>query len=602
MALIPEHIISEIRDRADIVAIVGQHVKLRKAGLNHKGLCPFHQEKSPSFNVNAEKGFFYCFGCQKKGDVFTFMMELEGRSFVEAAESLAERLGIIIPTEIGEKTAASRGRRSDLLKASTLAKAFYRQALLSERGAPARAYLESRGIGSEISEAFGLGCAPDEWGALGDYLHKNGIAKAAAEAAGLLIPRKSGSGTYDRFRDRLMCPVATASGDCVGFSGRRLGSSDDEKAGAKYINSPESLIYKKSKLLFGLDLAREGFRARGRAILVEGNFDVVNMHQAGFTETVAPLGTALTEEQATRLKRLVDCVVLLFDGDDAGRAATLKSLQTLLKADLEVRIANLPKGVDPDDMLRQSGPEALTAVLDKSQPGVEFFIDNVWTLSGESAHGRAKALSEAAHVLKSISSDGQRDLQIGQFARILEMNERDLRRQLREVLMRERRRSSTSNTRANASASVENVPSVAQGTGTTGVPEKDPPRHELDILAILADHPSLVQEAKALDVFSLLTDSRVRDMYSAACEGQPILHESNNLSPSMARSMLGGKYATLESPTNTLQSMVATLTRAKQMQRLPELQREAQLARRRGDVERERTLVNEILTIRKQVD
>ena len=593
MGLIPEHIIGEIRDRSDIVAIVGQHVKLRKAGQNHKGLCPFHQEKSPSFNVNSDKGFFYCFGCQKKGDVFTFMMELEGKSFIEAAESLAERLGIIIPTETGQATASSRSRRGEMLKATALARAFFQKVLAGKHGEGARKYLESRGIGDEVANAFGLGCAPDEWGALGDYLRQNGVATAAAETAGLIIPRKSGDGTYDRFRDRLMCPVATASGECVGFSGRRLGSGgkSDEKAGAKYINSPESAIYKKSRLLFGLDLAREGFRARGRAVLVEGNFDVVSMHQAGFTETVAPLGTALTEEQAVRLKRLVECVVLLFDGDDAGRAATLKSLQTLLAADLEVRIASLPQGVDPDDLIRSGGPEALESVVEKAQAGVEYFIDSVWTLSGESAHGRAKALAEAANVLRSIPNDDKRNLQIGQFARILQMDEADLRRQLRAAIIRQR-----SESRSSA------APEPQQASENTTRPQKDPPRHELDILAILADHPSLVQKAKDLNVFSLLTDTRVRDMYFAACEGQPILNESNNLSPGMVETVLGGKYASLESPTDTLQSMVTTLTRIKRMERLPELQREAQLARRRGDAERERTLVDEILTIRKQVD
>ena len=587
MGLIPEHIIGEIRDRTDIVAIVGQHVKLRKAGQSHKGLCPFHQEKSPSFNVNHDKGFFYCFGCQKKGDVFTFIMELEGKSFIEAAESLADRLGIVIPTESGQRSASGRSKRGDLIKATALARGFYRKVLATDGGKRARDYLESRGIGAEISEAFALGCAPDEWGALGDVLKKNGISSETAQAAGLVIPRKRGDGTYDRFRDRVMCPITTVSGDCVGFSGRRLASDESAESGAKYINSPESPIYKKSRLLFGIHLAREGFRARGRAILVEGNFDVVSMHQAGFTETVAPLGTALTEDQAVRLKRLVDCVVLLFDGDAAGRAATLKSLQTLLSADLDVRIANLPQGVDPDDLIRQRGAEALSAIVEKAQDGVEFFIDNLWTGAGASAHERAKAIPQAAITLMAIPQDAKRGYYIDQLSKSLQIEVSELRKHLRAAVLAHRGRRPAQE---------------AETTAPRAAPQADPPRHELDILAILADHPSLVEKAKALDVFSLLTDTRVRDMYSAACSGQPIVSDSNNLSPKMATAVLGGKYASLESPTDTLASMVATLTRIKRMQRLPELQREAQLATRRGDAERARNLVNEILTIRKQVD
>ena len=593
MGLIPEHIIGEIRDRADIVAVIGQHVKLRKTGQSHKGLCPFHNEKSPSFNVNGEKGFFYCFGCHKKGDVFSFVMELEGKSFVEAAESLADRFGVQIP-EQAVPGSRQRSRRTELLQITALARDFFRSQLASTRGRGARAYLESRGIAAATAEAFGLGYAPAEWGALAEALAARAQPLALAEAAGLVIPRKSGRGYYDRFRDRLMCPIADASGACVGFSGRRLG--DGEDAGAKYINSPENAIYKKSRLLFGLDLARAGFRERGRAILVEGNFDVVSLHQVGLTETVAPLGTALTDSQATKLHRLVGQVVLLYDGDQAGRTATLRSLETLLGADLEVRIATLPKGSDPDDLARMGGFDAVVELVDRAQPGVEYFIDTVWREAGSSAHGRARAIDEAARVLKSVANPAKRDLLIGELAAMLVTDTDTVRTNLRRSLRRQMRPDEAP-TRVDPDEIKREIAPERRARTTD-----PPPPLELDIVALLADHPRLVQKAEQLGVFSLLTDPRLRDMYSAACAGQPMLSASEDTTPEIAKRVLEGMYAAVDSPDHSLDEVVGRLRHSRQRARLAELQQRAELARRSGDSDTVRTLVSEILTIRKQVD
>lgn len=586
MGLIPDHIIGEIRERSDIVAVVGQHVKLRKAGHNHKGLCPFHSEKTPSFNVNSDKGFFYCFGCHKKGDVFTFVMELEGKSFIEAAESLAGRAGILIPQTDGGAP-RERSRRTELLQITALARDFFVQQLDSASGAQAREYLASRGLGAEVTQRFQLGYAPDEWGALTDHLRARNASAKLAESAGLIVPKKSGRGYYDRFRDRLMCPVSDISGDCVGFSGRIL---DGEAKAAKYINSPENPIYKKSKLLFGLHLARKGFRDSGRAILVEGNFDVVSLHQAGFVETVAPLGTALTDEQAGRLARIVDRVVLLFDGDDAGRAATLKSLQTLLAADLDVRIASVPRGVDPDDLVRTGGKEALEAILKRAQPGVEYFIDARWSQPDQSAHYRAQMLSEAAQVLKSVPLRAKRDMFVEHLAKMLDTDLETVRQNLRRAL------------KARKQANADHHQGSAPPPKPPRSVDKPVPPAELDIVAILADHPALLSNAEELEVFSLLTDARLRDMYSAAREGRPILTADEDLSPQIARRVLGGMFTTVENPARCLEDAVARLRRSRQRDRLAELQREAELARRRGDGDTARRLVSEILTIRKQVD
>ncbi|HRC59003.1 MAG TPA: DNA primase, partial [Kofleriaceae bacterium] len=294
--MIPEEVIAEIRSRVDIVAVIGQHVGLRKAGRNWKGLCPFHGEKSPSFNVAPDKGFFYCFGCHKKGDVFTFVMELEGKSFTEAAEQLAARAGISVPRlDESPEQRRARGERAAMLEVCKAAAEIFRENLRDrQRGVPARAYLESRGVGDAISERFMLGYGVTDWHSMADALRARKIDLELALKLGLLARQPRAGGYYDRFRDRLVCPVVVPGGDVVGFSARILPSQapstpDPRGEPPKYINSPESLVYKKSKLLFGLAQARDGMAAKGRAVLVEGNFDVISLHQAGITEAVAPL-------------------------------------------------------------------------------------------------------------------------------------------------------------------------------------------------------------------------------------------------------------------------------------------------------------------------
>ena len=273
MSFIPDETISEIRFKADIVKIISRHVDLKKAGRNHKGLCPFHHEKSPSFSVNGEKGFYYCFGCQQKGDVFSFLMEYEGRTFVEAAENLASEFGVIIP-ETKSQSQDHQRHKSDkkiMLDLVEQATEFFRSHLKDDAANNlGKEYLKQRGIGDDTASRFRLGFAPDKWDGLCNTLTKNNRSFKHAEKVSLVVKRPQADGYYDRFRGRLMCPVMNTSGDVVGFSGRLL--SDQEKS-AKYINSGESPIYKKSKLLYGAPQARDGMRKAGHALLVEGNFD-----------------------------------------------------------------------------------------------------------------------------------------------------------------------------------------------------------------------------------------------------------------------------------------------------------------------------------------
>lgn len=584
MGLIPEEVIREIRERSDIVAVIGQHVTLRKAGHNHKGLCPFHNEKSPSFNVNGDKGFFYCFGCQKKGDVFTFLMEYDGKSFTEAAETLAAMCGIEVPRV--EEPAEARERRSErtkMLELNKLATRFYRELLQSGRGGPGRAYLAERGIGDPIAEKFQLGFAPDAWSSLADHLQQNEVDMELAARVGLAAPRK-GSGHYDRFRNRLMCPVAVPGGEVLGFSGRLLPGTDDlppQSVQAKYINSPESAVYKKSKLLFGLQLAREAFRSKGRAILVEGNFDVISLHQAGFDETVAPLGTALTEDQTGLLRRFAERVVLLYDADKAGHAAALKALGALMAEDLEVYIAVLPPGEDPDSLVKRDGPDALARLLDRAQIAVNYFAHEVFSKTVRSATGQARTLEAAAGIARSVRDPIKRNLIVDTLA--LGMNVPG------QLVWRA--------IGGHAGGHANSQPVDATERSPAANRQAPPPRDELDLLAILADHPHLIEIAEENDVFSLLTDARVQDMYCAARQGTPVIGAlPDDASPVIAKHVLSGAFASVKDPHHALLETMASLRRLRNRARLAELQRRAEVAKRRGDAELERELVREILS------
>jgi len=302
------------------VAVIGRHMELKRSGRTWKGCCPFHGERTPSFHVYTEDKHFKCYGCGEFGDVFKFLQKLQGKEFPEVVRELAAEVGVQIP-EVGEDESAEakrrRKERNELLAACDSAARYWSARLATRFGASARRYLEERGVTEESIQAFRLGVASPEWNDVERRLQEKGVVAAAVRRAGLLV-EKEGGGAYDRFRNRLMFPIAALDGHVIGFGGRALG----EEKGAKYINTPETLLYKKSKVLYGLDRARETIRRTRAAVLVEGYFDVIGLHQAGATNAVAVCGTALTPEHVELLKRL-DCreVTILFDGDVAGLAA-----------------------------------------------------------------------------------------------------------------------------------------------------------------------------------------------------------------------------------------------------------------------------------------
>ncbi|MEI7705960.1 MAG: DNA primase, partial [Deltaproteobacteria bacterium] len=373
--MIPDSIIEEIRNRTDVVAIIGRHVDLQKSGRTWKGCCPFHGEKTPSFHVYPEDRHFKCYGCGEYGDVFKFLQKLEGKEFPEVVRALAADAGVEIPEEAVEDSAEARRRRKERAEALATCDAaarYWQARLWSPHGETGRAYLASRGISEEESRRFRLGIAAPEWNDLPPRLAAKEISLPAIDRAGLRVP--SDRGGYDRFRGRLMFPIAAIDGQVIGFGARAMG---DEK-GAKYINTPETVLYKKSRVLYGLDLARESIRKTRSAVLVEGYFDVIGLHQAGVKNAVAVCGTALTPEHLELLERC-DCreVVILFDGDVAGLAAPAKAAQVLLPSGVSGKVAVLPSDagkVDPDDFARAHGKEGVDALLAAAVPLTDFLI------------------------------------------------------------------------------------------------------------------------------------------------------------------------------------------------------------------------------------
>lgn len=420
--MISPETIALVKERTDLVALIGESVRLTRRGHSFTGLCPFHKEKTPSFHVSPNRGFYHCFGCKETGSAIDFVMKLEGQTFGEAVRALAERAGIEVAESLTEaerrEAQAARRSKDDLYAVNHLAATFFEHSLrggpgsgphplaryaheeLQRRGLPLR---DGDGAADPIADAlqaFRIGYAPFGWDGLSTYLRQQGVSPVLAERVGLLVPRSSGSGHYDRFRHRLMFAVTDVMGRVIAFSGRALPDPSPSElsslgltgpapqadgAPAKYINSPESPIYTKGEHLFGLHQARQAIRQRGEAILVEGNFDVVALHARGIGQAIAPLGTAFTPGQAKLIKRFAPTVILLFDGDAAGKKATRASRSPCREAGLSARVAVLPSGVDPDDLARKHGPEAIARIVKAARGLLEHLIDEA--LDGDSFGG-----------------------------------------------------------------------------------------------------------------------------------------------------------------------------------------------------------------------
>jgi DNA primase len=372
VARIPREVVDAVRDRTDIVEVVKRHVTLIRRGGNFVGLCPFHQEKTPSFNVIPGKGIYHCFGCQAGGDVFKFLMQLEGLSFVESIKELAGPAGVTI-----EERELTPSERQDLRKRATLydvleaaAKHYESHLWTTPEGQGARDYLAQREMSKETAQNARLGFAPEGWTRLVDTLHRQGFDQQRLREAGLArVSAKKNDRVYDTFRGRLMIPIRDDRGRIIGFGGRLL-----EGDGPKYINSPETRLYQKSRILYGLHTARQGIQRADRVFVVEGYFDVLALHQAGYTEAVATCGTALTPEHLERLRRMTRDVILVMDADEAGQRAAERSLPLFMRAGIQPWRLELPGAKDPDEFVREAGKEAFDKAVDERESLLEWVV------------------------------------------------------------------------------------------------------------------------------------------------------------------------------------------------------------------------------------
>lgn len=425
--MIPDDKVREVRERASILEIVSDYVSLRRSGANYQGLCPFHGEKTPSFNVNPAREIFHCFGCGVGGNVFTFVMRIEGLTFPEAVAFLAKRVGVVIeerPLSDAEKK--RQDERELLHRINGLAARYYRRVLMEEpAGEAGRRYLARRGVTAETGATYRLGFAPDRWDGLVRFLEKERVSLPLAEKLGIIRRRENG-GWYDIFRNRLMFVIADPQGRPIGFGGRVL---DD--ALPKYINSPESPVYHKSEVLFGVDLAKLAMRERDEAIIVEGYFDHLALYQAGVRNVVATCGTALTTGHLKLLRRYAGRFHTLFDSDAAGRKATFRAMELFQAEGVPASVIELAAGEDPDSFLAKEGVEAFTERVRGARPIFEFFYRDLIARSDTgTVAGKVAALEELSPHLAKLANPVERDLYVREISRLLGVDERTMLRKL----------------------------------------------------------------------------------------------------------------------------------------------------------------------------
>lgn len=413
--MIPDEKVREVAERLSIVEVVSDYVQLRRAGGNFLGLCPFHAEKTPSFNVNPAREIFHCFGCGAGGNAFSFVMKIEGLNFPEAVKLLARKAGI----EIEERQLTPSERKSQdeyaqFHRINDLTTSYYRSVLLNEQGGePARQYLTKRSVGSDISEVYRLGFAPDRRDGLAKYLKSNGVELDTALKLGII--RKSDSGWYDLFRNRLIFPIRDARGQVIAFAGRVL-----DTALPKYINSPESPLYHKSSVLFGLDMALPTIRTGNSVIIVEGYFDHLALYRAGVQNVVATCGTALTGTHAGLIKRHAERVYTLFDSDNAGKKATIRSMELFLEQRIPAYVISLPAGDDPDSFLAVHSSEEFAAQRDKARPAFEYFVRSlIAETPPDSVDSKVRIIDDIVPRFRKIADSVERDLYEKEICRLL---------------------------------------------------------------------------------------------------------------------------------------------------------------------------------------
>jgi DNA primase len=615
MAGIPDDKIQEVRDRVDIVDLVGRYVELRRSGRNYVGLCPFHQEKSPSFNVNPALKGYKCFGCGAGGDAIRFVMELEGKGFIETIRKLAELYSVSLPAGVGHGSSGpDRNERDEAYLLMRTAAELYRATLLdAPEGAAGRAYLETRGVGPKVAAAFSLGYAPAPteagWDRLAKALQDKGMSIALAQKLGLLRTSERRGSAYDAFRGRLMFPVIQPGGEVIAFSGRVVPPHDtataDGAPAPKYVNSSESFLFHKGKTLFGLAAARPAIRDQGRAILVEGNLDVVKLHQHGHAETVAPLGTAFTEDQARLLARFTSQVVMCFDGDKAGREAARKALPLLLEQDLDVRLVSLPDGEDPDSL----GPERFANLLADARSALTVAMTRLAAWAGDSPDARARALDRAMGLIRQVRRPSARAFYAESAATLFGVPHERLVRALQENPRGASGRPGTP---------VQPSGPTFEAMSTFGAAHRPLPQAQAELTMLLVDVPHLATLAERSGALEHVDDPRLRPVIEAVIAGAkdgraltlPELLELADPSaqPQLLEQVFAGKYRVgdddpgLIAPQAALQGLLYRCQMDAIDIEVQRRQQEFRDARASGDLDAQRESQLAIIALRREKD
>ncbi|MFZ5564407.1 MAG: DNA primase [Thermodesulfobacteriota bacterium] len=500
---IPDDIIANIKNTADIVDIVSEVVRLKKAGKNHIGLCPFHSEKTPSFTVSADKQIFHCFGCGEGGNVFSFLMKHQGLSFPEAVALLARRYGITLPKpEAGPQREKALSERQRLLTVVSHAVSFFQSCLKSGPGSErAGRYLAGRNLTPQTLQEFQLGYAPGGWDHLIRFFAKKKISLSLAEQAGLVVPNKEGNGYYDRFRERIIFPITDVGDRVIAFGGRVM---DDSLP--KYLNSPETPLYSKSHTLYGLGRTKQMCRQAGLVYITEGYMDFLALYSHGIKNVVATLGTALTVEHLRLLKGFVEKVVLVFDSDAAGIKAAQRSIEIFnSEKGVQPFILVLPTGHDPDSFVNEHGAQAFETLAQKAYGAMSFLIESAINRNGLSVEGKVRVVSDLEESLAAVEDGVARSLYVKELSERLGIEETAILEKVRQAVVRRRERAA----RPSLSDTDRYKAPVARGEDTTSV-FAGHYRMERQLLAMMLHVPGMIEEIEQRNVLALFADERLR--------------------------------------------------------------------------------------------
>jgi DNA primase len=506
---IPEDKILEIKNAADIVELVSEVVQLKKAGKNFVGLCPFHTEKTPSFTVSPEKQIFYCFGCGAGGNIFSFLMKNDGLAFPEAARSLARRYGVDIPRRsLTPEQKKRMGERESLLNINRQAMDFFSRSLRQgAAGQAAMAYLNKRGLSADIIDRFSIGYAPKGWDNLLNFFSKKGVPLERVERSGLILPKKNGHGYYDRFRDRIIFPIIDVNHTVVGFGGRVM---DDSLP--KYLNSPETSVYNKSRSLYGLHLSKDNCRKAQTVYIVEGYLDLLSLHQHGIENAVATLGTALTADHVRMLSRYVPRMILVYDSDEAGIRSALRCIDTFWKEHVDfsrgdvfredkadTHILVLPDGHDPDSYLREKGAGPFEKAAGEAPGIISFLIEQSIGMHGLSTEGKIRIVTDLKGPLAAINDNVARSLYIKQLAERIGLEENIILEKIREGTSEKEKK---------------DVRRKKDGLDRRGS------RLEQQIIAMMLQFPAILPEIKKYNVIEYIENRDLRTIGKTILEHQ----------------------------------------------------------------------------------